>query len=485
MNYTYSAFAIYLLAMLYIGYYFYRKTSTSSDYILGSRDLPPSVAAISSGASDLSGWALMGLPGALFTTGISAVWIVVFTLIGVYLNWKFVAPKLRVATEELDDSQTIPEYLKNRFKGNTKTFKSDTKTLQLIASLVMLVFFTLYVAAGLSGGAVLFERVFNINYHIALLVGGIVIVSYTFMGGYLAVCWTDFFQGIMMLLSLLITALALFFIFNTPEMSPELSQVLSKLTFKALEPSDGWLFGMISFSGWCIGYVGQPHVLVRFMSVRSLEDVAVARKIAIVWSTITMISAVVVGLLGAAYFGSELSDPETVFIALAQAFYHPFVAGIIIAGILAAIMSTIDSQLLICSTTISEDLYKTYFRKNAKDKEIILVARMGLVVVTLIGFALAFNKADKTLLSMVAFAWGGFGASFGPVILFSLFWRSMTCQAAIWGMIIGAVIAVTWEVLEGGIFDMFGVVPGFIAASITIVLITLLSNHRARPQQFS
>lgn len=195
MNYTYIAFAIYLLAMLGIGYYFYRKTSTSSDYILGSRSLPPSVAAISSGASDLSGWALMGLPGALFTTGISAVWIVVFTLMGVYLNWKFVAPKLRVATEELDDSQTIPEYLKNRFKGDTKKIKGDTKTLQLIASLVMLLFFALYVAAGLSGGAVLFERVFNINYHIALLVGAIVIVSYTFMGGFLAVSWTDFSKG--------------------------------------------------------------------------------------------------------------------------------------------------------------------------------------------------------------------------------------------------------------------------------------------------
>jgi sodium/proline symporter len=478
MNYTYSAFAIYLLAMLGIGYYFYRKTNTSSDYILGSRNLPPSVAALSSGASDLSGWALMGLPGALFASGLSAVWIVVFTLMGVYLNWKLVAPKLRVATEQLDNSQTIPEYLKNRFKA-------DTKTLQLTASLVMLLFFTLYVAAGLSGGAVLFEKVFNINYHLALLIGGFVIVSYTFMGGYLAVCWTDFFQGIMMSLSLLITALCLFFIFNTPQMSHELSQVLSKLTLKKLEPSDGWLFGLISLSGWCIGYVGQPHVLVRFMSVRTLKDVAVSRKIAMIWSVVTMISAVVVGVLGTAYFGKGLSNPETVFIALAQAFYHPFVAGIIIAGILAAIMSTIDSQLLICSTTISEDLYKTYFRKNAKDKEVILVARIGLLIVALIGLALAFNKADRTLLSMVAFAWGGFGAAFSPVIIFSLFWQSMTCQAAIWGMVIGALISLTWEVLEGGIFDMFGVVPGFIGASMIIVLITLLSKYRVKHQQYN
>lgn len=468
MGYLYTAFILYLLGMLAIGYYFYRKTNTVSDYILGSRNLPPSVAALSSGASDLSGWALMGLPGALYAGGLGSVWIIVFTLMGVYLNWKLIAPRLRLETEKLNDAQTIPEYLHNRFKDNTNV-------LQLTSSLVTLLFFTLYVAAGLSGGAVLFESTFGLSYESALIIGSVVIVSYTFMGGYLAVCWTDFFQGLMMALSLFITALSLFFLFSAPEQGVSYSQIMSEISLESLKPSNGWFLGLLSLSGWCIGYLGQPHVLVRFMSVRSVEDVKVSRRIAMVWSTITMMSAVVVGVLGSYYFEPKLDNAETVFIALAQAFYHPLVAGLIIAGVLAAIMSTIDSQLLVCSTTISEDLYKTYLRKNASDKEVLLVARLGVIAVALIGLALAFNKADQTLLSMVAFAWGGFGAAFGPVILLSLFWPAMTKAAAIFGMITGAAIALVWEILDGGIFDIFVVVPGFLMSTLVIVVSTLLS----------
>lgn len=468
MDYLYTAFIIYLLGMLGIGYYFYRKTNTVSDYILGSRNLPPSVAALSSGASDLSGWALMGLPGALYVGGLSSIWIIVFTLMGMYINWKLIAPRLRIATEKLGNAQTIPEYLHNRFQDKNNI-------LQLTSSLVTLLFFTLYVAAGLSGGAVLFESTFDLSYESALVIGTIVIVSYTFMGGYLAVCWTDFFQGLMMALSLFITALSLFFFFGTPIQGVNYSQIMIEISLESLKPSNGWLLGLLSLSGWCIGYLGQPHVLVRFMSVRSVEDVKTSRRIAMVWSTITMMSAVVVGVLGSYYFESKLDNAETVFIALAQAFYHPLIAGLIIAGVLAAIMSTIDSQLLVCSTTISEDLYKTYLRKNASDKEVLLVARFGVIAVALVGLLLAFNKADKTLLSMVAFAWGGFGAAFGPVILLSLFWTAMTRTAAISGMVIGAAVALIWETLDGGIFDIFGVVPGFLMSTLVIIISTLLS----------
>ncbi|UXI03701.1 sodium/proline symporter PutP [Photobacterium sp. TY1-4] len=465
MFYLHGSFLLYLLSMLLIGFYFYKRTSSTSDYILGSRNLPPSVAALSAGASDLSGWALMGLPGALYIGGLSNLWIVLFTLMGVYVNWKFIAPKLRVMTEQLGDAQTIPEYLQNRFQDKSNI-------LRLTSSVVTLVFFTFYVAAGLSGGAVLFENTFGIDYHTALLVGGIVIVSYTFLGGYLAVCWTDFFQGLMMALSLLIVALAIVFITDGEPGSTTTAQLLNDINFADLRPDQGWFWGLISLSGWCIGYMGQPHVLVRFMSVRSVEDIKISRQIAVIWTSITMISAVLVGFLGRSYFATPLENGETIFIALSQAIFHPFVAGLIIAGVLASIMSTIDSQLLVCSSTLSEDFYRAYVRPRASDKEVLQIARLAVLAIALIGFFLAYQKADATLLSMVAYAWGGFGASFGPVILFSLFWKRMTRTAAISGLVVGSVVALIWNQNQGGIFDLFGVVPGFIAASLVIIAIT-------------
>lgn len=471
MYYLYGAFSLYLIGMLLIGLYFYRRTLSTSDYILGSRNLPPGVAALSAGASDLSGWALMGLPGAIYIGGLGNLWIVVFTLLGVYLNWRCIAPRLRMMTETLGNAQTIPEYLQNRFND-------DSNVLRLISSMVILVFFTFYVAAGLSGGAILFENTFNIDFTLALLVGGIVIVSYTFLGGYLAVCWTDFFQGIMMALSLLIVALALAFIAGGNQSPDGVAETVT-LSWSALRPDQGWFWGILSLSGWCIGYLGQPHVLVRFMSVRSVKDVARSRHIAMAWTAVTMISAVLVGYWGRRYFADPLDNGETIFIALSQAIFHPFVAGVIIAGVLASIMSTIDSQLLVCSSTLSEDFYRTYIRPRATDREVLLVARLAVLAVALMGFYLAYHKADTTLLSMVAYAWGGFGASFGPVILFSLFWKTMTRLAAMCGLIIGALVALIWNQIHGGIFDLFGVVPGFVTASLSIIIVTGLQRARS------
>ncbi|AFJ48207.1 sodium/proline symporter PutP [Shimwellia blattae] len=460
MFYLHGAFLLYLVGMLLVGLYFYRRTRNTADYILGSRNLPPAVAALSAGASDLSGWALMGLPGAIYIGGLSNLWIVLFTLAGVYINWRFIAPRLRALTETLGDAQTIPEYLHNRFTDNNNQ-------LRLVSSLVILVFFTFYVAAGLSGGAILFESTFNIDFNTALLTGGLVIVSYTFLGGYLAVCWTDFFQGLMMALSLAVVALTLlFWISGGGNDAPE----SLAFQFADLRPDMGWFWGILSLSGWCIGYLGQPHVLVRFMSVRNQRDIGVSRRIAVLWTAITMCSAVLVGWLGRSYFPAPLANGETVFIALSQAIFHPFVAGLIIAGVLASIMSTIDSQLLVCSSTLSEDFYRAYVRRGASDREVLLVARLAVLAVALVGFLLARHKADTTLLNMVAYAWGGFGAAFGPVILFSLFWRSMTRLGAILGLISGALVALIWNQNHGGIFDLFGVVPGFLAASLAIVL---------------
>lgn len=469
MNGIYVSFGLYFVGMLIVGIYFYYKTKSASDYILGSRSLPPAVAALSAGASDLSGWALMGLPGAIYAGGFGNVWIIVFTLLGVYLNWTLIAPRLRVLTEAFSNAQTIPEYFANRFGNN--------RLLRTVSAAVTLFFFTLYVVAGLSGGAVVFEKTFDISYESALFVGSIAIISYTFLGGYLAVSWTDFFQGMMMAASMLVVSLTLYFPFGGAQGTYQAAN-LGSLSWANFKPELGWGLGLLSLAGWCIGYLGQPHVLVRFMSVRRASDIKTSRRIAMIWSTVTMLSALGVGFLGAVYFkDSPLPNGEAVLIALAQALFNPFVAGLVIAGILAAIMSTIDSQLLVCSTTFSEDIYRTYIRKNASDKEILTVSRLSVLVLSIMGIYMAYNHRDSTLLSMVAYAWGGFGAAFGPVILLSLFWPRMTGAGAIAGMVTGAVVVVVWKQLKGGVFEMFEVVPGFAAALLAIVAVSLLTKE--------
>lgn len=463
MNSIYFAFGLYFIAMLIAGVYFYFKTKSASDYILGSRSLPPSVAALSAGASDLSGWALMGLPGAIYVGGFGNVWILLFTLLGTYLNWRLIAPRLRVLTEVLNDSQTIPEYLENRF--------GKSKLLRTIASIVTLFFFTLYVVAGLSGGAVVFESTFHISYESALFIGSIAIISYTFLGGYLAVSWTDFFQGLMMASAMAVVSLTLFFLIDGANMD------MPSINWRGLKPEMGWFLGLLSLSGWCMGYLGQPHVLVRFMSVRSVGEIKTSRRIAMIWATITMISALGVGYLGSVYFqGAPLANSETILIALSQALFHPFIAGILIAGILAAIMSTIDSQLLVCSTTFAEDIYRAYIKKDASDKEILNVSRIAVVMIAMAGIYMAYSHKDSSLLSMVAYAWGGFGAAFGPVILLSLFWSRMTSAGAIAGMVVGAVVVVLWKQASGGIFEIFEVVPGFLAAIIAIIITSYVTK---------
>lgn len=468
MSGIYLSFSLYFIGMLVVGIYFCCKTRSASDYILGSRSLPPSVAALSAGASDLSGWALMGLPGAIYAGGFSNAWIILFTLLGICINWKYVAPRLRILTVAFQNAQTIPKYFANRFNNN--------RILRTTSSVVTLFFFTLYVVAGLSGGALVFEKTFNISYETALLVGSIAIISYTFLGGYLAVSWTDFFQGMMMAASLAITALTLFFLFGGAEGTIAATE-LNTLTWEDFKPESGWALGLLSLSGWCLGYLGQPHVLVRFMSVRSVADIKTSRCIAMVWSTVTMISALGVGFLGVAYFkDAPLPNGEGILIALSQSLYNPLVAGLIIAGILAAIMSTIDSQLLVCSTTFSEDIYRAYVRKNASDKEILNVSRLAVLVISAFGLYMAFSQKDSSILSLVAYAWGGFGAAFGPVILFSLFWPRMTGWGALAGMLTGAVVVVVWKNLSGGVFEIFEVVPGFFLSMIAIVVVSLLTK---------
>jgi sodium/proline symporter len=461
---TVSAFVIYLVGMLAIGLICWRLTNNLSDYILGGRGLGPGVAALSAGASDMSGWLLLGLPGAMYAAGMNQIWIGVGLVIGAYLNWQFVARRLRVYTEVAHDSLTIPDYLENRFHDGSHV-------LRVISAAVILVFFIFYVSAGLVAGATLFEQTFNLNYQVALWVGVIVIVSYTFLGGFLAVSWTDFFQGLLMFFALIIVPIIAINAVGGWDAATDVvattegayNDVFREMT----------TLGIISLMAWGLGYFGQPHILARFMALRSPADVPTARLINISWMVFALYGAIFTGYAGIAYFAdAPLENPETVFMAFTQVLFNPWVAGFLLAAILAAIMSTIDSQLLVCSSALTEDFYRSLFRRNASDAELVWVGRLSVVGIALVATLLAFNP-ERTVLDLVAYAWAGFGAAFGPIIILSLFWRRLTRNGAAAGLVLGAVTVVVWKQLEGGIFDLYEIVPGFVLCALAAVGVSL------------
>jgi sodium/proline symporter len=463
-----SSFAFYLVGMLAIGIYFYLRTKNLSDYVLGGRQLGGTVAALSAGASDMSGWLLLGLPGAMYAGGMNNVWIGVGLVIGAYLNWQFVAKRLRSFTEAANDSITLPDYLESRFNDGSRV-------LRVASAAVILVFFTIYTSAGMVGGAILFEETFGLDYNVALWVGAIVIVSYTFLGGYMAVCWTDFFQGILMFLAL--CAVPMFVIGKVGGWSIAVSKIAT-LNVEYVDIFSGMTFmGIISLMVWGLGYFGQPHILARFMSVKSTSEIPKAQLVGMSWMVLSLFGAIFTGFLGIAFFAdAPLENSETVFIDLTQVLFNPWIAGVLLAAILAAIMSTIDSQLLVCSSTIAEDFYKQILRKDARQNELVWISRISVLAIALIAILLASNP-DSKVLGLVAYAWGGFGAAFGPVIILSLFWRRMTRNGALVGMILGAVTVIVWKQLEGGIFDIYEILPGFILCTFAIVIISLLDKE--------
>ncbi|MFE8701323.1 sodium/proline symporter PutP [Cytobacillus sp. FJAT-54145] len=464
---TLVTFIIYLLGMLAIGIFFYRMTSSLSDYVLGGRTLGPGVAAISAGASDMSGWLLLGLPGAAYVSGFSSAWIAIGLAIGAYINWQFVARRLRSYSEVSNNSITIPDYLENRFKDSSKS-------LRVISALVILLFFTFYTSSGMVAGAKLFEASFGFQYETALWIGAIVIISYTFLGGFLAVSWTDFIQGILMFAALIIVPFAAisevggwgYAVDTVSTLNPDGIDILAGTT----------TMGIISLMAWGLGYFGQPHIITRFMALKSVRDVPKARLIGTVWMVFGLFGAVFTGFAGIVYFAdAPLADPETVFMDFTQVLFNPWVAGILLAAILSAIMSTIDSQLLVSSSAVAEDFYKAIFRKQASQKELVWVGRIAVVAIAFIAIALAMNP-DSSVLNLVSYAWGGFGAAFGPVIILSLFWKRMNRNGALVGLITGAVVVVVWEKLSGGLFDLYEIVPGFILSTLAIIIVSLITS---------
>ncbi|MCK5894557.1 MAG: sodium/proline symporter PutP [Endozoicomonadaceae bacterium] len=478
-------FFTYFMVMLWIGYEAYRRTSTSADYFLGGRSLGPWTAALSAGASDMSGWLLLGLPGFAFVSGLEAFWLGAGLLLGTWLNWLFVAKRLRIYSESLSDSLTLSEYFSNRFKDRSNI-------LQLLSAVFILLFFLFYTSSGLVAGGKLFETAFGMDYHWAVIIGAISVISYTLFGGFLAVCWTDLVQGLLMSVALIVVPLFAVDICGGVTHVVESIQLKNPALMDIFTDKYGQplsIISILSLLGWGLGYFGQPHILARFKGIRSAKDIPVARRIAVVWTGFCIVGAFLVGLAGMVYVdanpGVVLEDSEQIFMLLVNQLFNPVVAGILLAAILAAIMSTADSQLLVCSTAFAEDIYRDIFRKEADQKEVLLVGRISVVVISVIACLLAMNP-ESNVLELVSYAWAGFGAAFGPALLISLFWRRMTRNGALAGIVVGGLTVLVWKLLStepvwqqmvGDWFKLYEIIPGFAFSAIAIVAVSLLDSY--------
>jgi len=472
-----ATFIAYLAGMLYIGYYAYKRTANSSDYFLGGRTLGPWPAALSAGASDMSGWLLLGLPGYAYAAGLESFWLAGGLLVGTWANWFIAAKRLRTYSITTNDSLTLPEFISRRFNDKTKL-------VQTIAAFFILMFFLFYTSSGLVAGGKLFETVFGLDYTYAVIIGTVCVVSYTLFGGFLAVAWTDLVQGLLMSAALLIVPIAAMqggfgqLGADLSAINPELLTIFNGMNGEPLS----WI-AIVSLVAWGFGYFGQPHILARFQATRTNADLTTARRIAVVWTAISMFGAILVGLVGLVYIQGNLAeglaDGEKIFMLLVNAMFHPVIAGILLAAILAAIMSTADSQLLVSSSALAEDFYKQILKPDASTEQVMLVGRLGVIGLSLLALYLAMDP-DSSVLGLVSYAWAGFGAAFGPVLVLSLYWKRMNRNGALAGIIVGSVTVVIWKQLTGGIFDLYEIVPGIIIATIAIVATSLLT---AKPEQ--
>jgi sodium/proline symporter len=470
-NATLTTFIAYFIFLLGIGFYFYRKSANIEDYLLGGRGLGSWVTALSAQASDMSGWLLMGLPGAIYLGGMGKTWIATGLFIGTVLNWKLVAARLRVYTQKTN-AITLPCFFEARFKD-------PTGLLRVVSAIIILIFFAIYASSGLKATGLLFESTFHVKYHLAVVIGGMVIIAYTFLGGFLAVCWTDLLQGALMVFAIVIVPALTYNSVGGIEAIREATEVknISTSLIPKGENLPASILMIISSMAWGLGYFGQPHILVRFMSIKSVRKLGQSMAIAIIWVFLSLGGAVIIGFIGMAMF-ENLSggEEEKVFIYMIRDLFNPWFGGILLAAIFSAIMSTIDSQLLVSSSALSEDFYCKAIRKDASEKEIVWVGRGCVIVISIIALIMALDK-DNTILGIVSYAWGGFGAAFGPLVLFSLYSKKTTWQSALAGMVAGTVVLVLWK--QVGLSEtMYEIVPGFIANCITIYTVNFFAGQK-------
>lgn len=476
--YELISISVYMLIMIAIGIYSYKKSNANSDdFLIGGRKMGAAVTALSAGAADMSGWLLMGVPGAVYMLGLSSAWIAIGLTFGAFLNYVIVAPRLRVYTEISGNAITIPVFFENRFKDKTHLLK-------IVSSILILVFFTLYTSSGMVAGGRLFESAFAFDYNTGLLITSFVVVLYTFLGGFLAVSLTDFVQGTIMVLALVIVPLVA--IFEIGGVNETFNLINAKGSHYLNLFSGTTTIGIASLVAWGLGYFGQPHILVRFMAIGKVSDIPKARRIGITWMIFTVGGALLVGLIGIAYlakydnasmliFDQSKEQAETIFIYFSRVLFHPLIAGFLLSAILAAVMSTISSQLLVTSSSLTEDIYKAFLHKNASQKQLLFFSRLSVLLVAIIALLLSLHPKDS-IIDLVGNAWAGFGAAFGPIILFSLLWKKTTWQGALSGMIVGAVVVLCWVYINHDYKDWYEIIPGFLASTITILIVSLVTK---------
>lgn len=468
--YQIISIGLYLVLMLAIGFYAYKKsTSNVDEFLLGGRKLGAAVTALSAGAADMSGWLLMGLPGAMYVSGISSSWIAIGLTTGAFLNYVYIAPTLRVYTEKANNAITIPDFFEKRFHDHSRT-------LRLISGVVILVFFTLYTSAGMVSGGRLFESAFEMDYTTGLWLTSSVVVAYTFLGGFLAVSLTDFVQGTIMVIALVLIPIVVFV---------QLGGVQPVFDAIRLEnPSHLSLFegtttiGIFSLLAWGLGYCGQPHILVRFMAIDTVKQLKSARRIGITWMIFTVGGAMFIGLVGIAYMAKmneTIADPETIFIYFSKVLFHPLISGFLLSAILAAVMSTISSQLLVSASSVTEDFYKAFFRRGASAKELLIVSRLSVIFVAIVAMALSLSPKD-TILDLVGHAWAGFGSAFGPLVLLSLLWKGTTQKGAVTGILVGGLTVLLWIYLDHPFQEMYAMIPGFFLSFFAIVIVSKITT---------
>ena len=464
---TFITFGIYLLFLMAIGVYFYVKTDTHEEYILGGRGVGYWVTAMSAQASDMSGWLLLGLPGAVYLSGLKQVWVIIGLIIGTYINWKIVAPRLRMQTEE-HEALTIPTFISkksNDTKGYVKTF----------SAIVILFFFTIYSASGLVSNGKLFESLLGIDYKLGVLVGGGTIIFYTFLGGYLAGVWTDFFQGILMFFAIIIVPVAAYFVVGGSS-AIDVAMTQKHISLNLLKyPEALSIPVIISGLGWGLGYFGQPHIIVKFMSINSVNELWKARLIAMVWVIISLVCSIAIGITGIALF-KNVQDPEKIFIYMIGKLFNPWIAGILYAAILSAIMSTISAQLLVASNTLTEDFYKYIVKREKTNKELIWVGRICIIIIFIIATSLSMNP-NSEVLSLVSYAWAGFGAVFSPVILFILYKKEMNWKNILISMIVATITVIFWN--QSGLRKIiYEIVPGFLVNMFCLYILEKFNKSK-------
>ena len=463
MNYTeLFVFILYFLFMMGIGLFFFfrSKNSGEKDYFLGGRQMGAWVSALSAGASDMSAWVLMGLPASIYAAGMGQTWIAIGLGIGYALSWIFEAPRLRRFSIAAKDSITIPQYLTNRFL-------SKNKTLQILCATIFLVAYTIYAASSIKACGTLFNTVMNIDATVAMYIAAFIIIAYTFLGGFSAVCWTDFFQGLLMLAALLIAPIFALSLVNSGSMGAAAPLPNGYFNFWT-----SWQ-DVLSGLGWGLGYFGMPHIIVRFMSLKSEKELRKSSVIGISWTTIILIMSVLSGVVGRMFLG-DIEDSSVVFITMTRRIFPALISGVLLSAILSAAMSTADSQLLASASAFASDVYKPVFRKNATDKEMLWAGRLVVVAIAVIALLIAANPNSGTIMALVENAWGVFGAAFGPAIMLSLFWKRFTFSGAVAGIAVGALVDILWLAFLSGT-GIYEIIPGFAASLIAAIVVSLCS----------